>query len=124
MLKLLMLLFVFVFVGCSSGEKSADTSSRSDSFSDGNDEIDEEGMEEESPKRSKKKRSDDAGESANYADLVDAINDGSERKVERNVRKLLAEDSKDVKALNALGVHYLKNKKYGLAKLIFNKVLL
>ncbi len=58
-----------------------------------------------------------------YKDLAEAVKAGNGVKVEKLARGYLSRNEKDTKALNALGVYYFTQEKYGLAKLIFKKIL-
>ena len=61
--------------------------------------------------------------SAEYDKLKDAVKRKSEKLIVDAASRILAKDSKDLKALNALGVYYLKTFKSGMAKIIFNRAL-
>ena len=61
--------------------------------------------------------------SEEYEALKTAVKRKSEKLVIDAASKILAKDSKDLKALNALGVFYFKANKTGMAKIIFNRAL-
>lgn len=58
-----------------------------------------------------------------YSKLKEATKGNSEKLIVDAASRILAKDSKNLKALNALGVHYLKTYKTGMAKIIFNRAL-
>ncbi len=53
----------------------------------------------------------------------DALKHGSEAQVVKTAAVILSKDQNNLTALNGLGVHYLEAKKYGLAKIIFDRAL-
>jgi Flp pilus assembly protein TadD len=55
--------------------------------------------------------------------LKSAVKRNSEKLIIDAASKILAKDSKNLHALNALGVFYLNNYKTGMAKIIFNRAL-
>ena len=61
--------------------------------------------------------------SDDYEKLRTAVKRKSEKLVVDAASRILAKDSKDLRALNALGVFYFKTKKTGMAKIIFNRAL-
>jgi Flp pilus assembly protein TadD len=61
--------------------------------------------------------------SGEYEALGKAVKSGSEDLVVDRASKILAKDPDDVKALNAFAVHYIRTKKYGMAKILLNRAL-
>lgn len=107
MSKLLSLFILSLLVGCSSADKSKpDPKSAA---------VDSSNV--------SSTKGEDKQTLGSYKDLVRAIETNNKVEVERLVRGYLSKDEKDIKALNALGVYHFTQKKYGLAKLIFQKIL-
>jgi len=61
--------------------------------------------------------------SGDYDDLGKALRGSSEDVIVDRASKILAKDPGDVKALNGLATHYMKIKKFGLAKMLLNRAL-
>ena len=66
----------------------------------------------------------DNGEKVFYITRLDLMGEELDKEPIKAIRERLAKNPKDVKALNLLGVYYLKKKKLGLANFAFDKALL
>ena len=58
-----------------------------------------------------------------YTQLQAAIRSGNEQSILKAVSEILSKDSKNLKALNALGFFYFSKRQLGMARLVYNRAL-